>query len=424
MMSQVERSPVEIICQRNPLMKENIDYMSHKWAVRWGVIAKWPEEGTFDLQTCATLGMMVENYKPQGNAKSVRRREVEMLILNLFKQEGEDRKQEAVRIQREERGGSCLLSAIVQEQTEGAVGGADEDVVPQVVRTKVKGQKVWTREVKSDAAEEDSLKETERLLAILPKITLGAVRWIRIFEEQTLGKVITVGSMKALFARVMGIDQLTAMLETANLGHFMFGRQDDGLRFDPYQKQVWALLRLEYPFVIDLSTLTGRKITDTEDPAEDVASIHRLWREHTDVDPAEDPVMGTIFRGVVLEGLPAEIRHAVQEMIWVETYMTHATFTSNVIHAMNRYREANQRRIDQSVEVRRRFEQLSLEELMKRRRQKKTVRRSPAGGFMGGNVRQGRSQGRGRSQDQQGQRNDVQCWVCGRLGHTSRGCRP
>ena len=45
----------------------------------------------------------------------------------------------------------------------------------------------------------------------------GAGKWIRTFEEYTAGRLLAIGDIKALLARVLGISKMESMLENRGL---------------------------------------------------------------------------------------------------------------------------------------------------------------------------------------------------------------
>ena len=91
--------------------------------------------------------------------------------------------------------------------------------------------------------------------------------WIRVFEEETVGKIWTLGDIKAVWARVLGVPAMETML-CANGLQRMAGPEVDGTEFNPYRGVLWETLRREYPIKIDPKALRGEPLLDTENPSE------------------------------------------------------------------------------------------------------------------------------------------------------------
>ena len=53
----------------------------------------------------------------------------------------------------------------------------------------------------------------EGVISILPNIFNGGSKWIRTFEELTVGRLMAVGDLKALLARVLGLAKMESVLK-------------------------------------------------------------------------------------------------------------------------------------------------------------------------------------------------------------------
>ena len=85
--------------------------------------------------------------------------------------------------------------------------------------------------------------DLEGLIARLPDIHEGANKWIRAFEEETTGKMLAVGDMKALWARTLGIQVLGNIVRAAKLD-WMTEPDADGTELNPYRQRLWESLVL------------------------------------------------------------------------------------------------------------------------------------------------------------------------------------
>lgn len=118
------------------------------------------------------------------------------------------------------------------------------------------------------------------IVARLPNINDGASKWIRTFEEQMMGKMVAVGDLKALWARVLRISKMESILNEGGLGQLL-NEHSDGLVFDSYRQRTWEALRNEYPTRIDPKNLKGQIMSSTENPATYIQKQVMRWRMET-----------------------------------------------------------------------------------------------------------------------------------------------
>ena len=65
-------SAVEILCEKNPLNKDEIMKISEKWEKRTSKTrTKWPKEGTFDMVVCEEMEVMMKNHKLNKKGKKL-----------------------------------------------------------------------------------------------------------------------------------------------------------------------------------------------------------------------------------------------------------------------------------------------------------------------------------------------------------------
>ncbi len=71
------------------------------------------------------------------------------------------------------------------------------------------------------------------------------------FEEETMGKLLAVGDIKALLAKIMGGAKMEEILQASNLNRAVDSHYMDGTVFDAFRPAVWQALRAEYPIRLD-----------------------------------------------------------------------------------------------------------------------------------------------------------------------------
>ena len=321
-------------------------------------------------------------------------------------------------------------------------------------------------------------QDLEGLVLRLPNINEGASKWIRTFEEHTVGKLLAVGDLKALLARVVGISKMESILDNGEL-HELLDKAADGITFDSYRTSIWSLLRTEYPTRVDPRSLKGHTMGDTENPASYLQKQVVRWRMETEKDPEGDPLISVIFRASIIETLPISIRNKLEDVVGLTSSLSHKEFSDHLVHAVDRYRQNELKIQEQSREVQRKLTQLQWEELTRKDKDKKKQAavleantmtpvlqqappqqsffqtppetttfpaqqpqslRSPEAPVVNvytqnsgnPNNRSRQNQYRGtqgqfrynQQQEQQGQRGEpLRCWGCNQEGHIRRNCR-
>ncbi len=51
-------------------------------------------------------------------------------------------------------------------------------------------------------------QDLDELIAHLPKLHEGAEKWIKVLEEETTGKLLVIGGIKALLAKCLGVSKI------------------------------------------------------------------------------------------------------------------------------------------------------------------------------------------------------------------------
>ncbi|XP_056441066.1 uncharacterized protein LOC130378202 [Gadus chalcogrammus] len=212
-------------------------------------------------------------------------------------------------------------------------------------------------------------QDLEGVISKLPNIHNGASKWIRTFEELTVGKLKAVGDLKALLARVLGLSKMESVLRNGGLD--IMDGMHDGTTLDYYRVAMWTTLRREFPTHIDHKNMRGLPINDTENPASYLQAQLDRWRLETNEDPEIHPVFSVMFRNSVIEILPSPIKVKLDDVVGLVTNKTHREFCDHVVHAVDKYRQNEHKIQEQSKEVQSKLSQLQLEELTKREKEKK-----------------------------------------------------
>ena len=74
-------------------------------------------------------------------------------------------------------------------------------------------------------------QDLEGLVTRLPNIHEGAGKWIRVFEEETMGKLLSVGDIKALLAKIIGGSKMEEILQASDLDRAVDSHYMDGIHF-------------------------------------------------------------------------------------------------------------------------------------------------------------------------------------------------
>ncbi|XP_035252956.1 uncharacterized protein LOC118216053 isoform X4 [Anguilla anguilla] len=146
----------------------------------------------------------------------------------------------------------------------------------------------------------------------------------------------------------------------------------DGGPFDNVRGVVWTALRALYPARLDMAALTGPPLKDNEPLATYIHMQLRRWRLFTKRDVRADPIMTTLFRKAIQEGMSPEVGRRLDEVVGLNT-MTHREFVDHVVHAVDRQREEGKKLEDQTKDIQRKLLQLQLEELRAKEKEAEKV---------------------------------------------------
>lgn len=199
------------------------------------------------------------------------------------------------------------------------------------------------------------------LIARLPQLDQGAGKWIRAFEEETVGKMLAIGDMKALLAQLLGTKKMEEIVQKTR-HEWMMDAMADGTEFNAYRAAFWGALRSEFPNRADPQALKGEPLMETESPGAYIAKQLRRWRQEMEEDIENSPMLTSLFRNSVVEALPVQVRSRLEEVVGL-TSMPHDQFRDNVVHAIEKHRREEQRLVEQEKSVQRKLAQLQLGEL-------------------------------------------------------------
>ncbi|KAJ8332915.1 hypothetical protein SKAU_G00418110 [Synaphobranchus kaupii] len=203
------------------------------------------------------------------------------------------------------------------------------------------------------------------LVERLPDIHEGAGKWIRALEEETMGKLLAVGDLKALLARLLGMARMEEVLMKSGLQAAVNTPYLDGASFDQFRPAMWRTLREDYPTKIDPKSLKGEEVGDTVNPANYLHRQLKRWKLETGRNPEGDELMTTLFRTSIVEAMPPPVRSRLEDVVGLNS-KTHREFCDHVIHAVEKYRKEEQKLKDQEKETQRKLTQLQLGELTKK----------------------------------------------------------
>lgn len=212
-------------------------------------------------------------------------------------------------------------------------------------------------------------QDLEGLVSGLPDLHEGAQKWILDFDEKTLGRLLALGDVKALLARVIGQRAMEDVMTQTGLGFQAVNVTSDGIEFNPHRNRLWDAMRAAYPRKLDLKTLKGDPIGETENPSAYVHGMKKKWRTEAGRNPDQDDLMKVVFRTMILEGLPDKVKIKLEDVIGLAE-KTFDEFVAHVVHAVDKYRQAEQKIKDQEGEVLRKVAQLQLGELAGKNKRK------------------------------------------------------
>lgn len=79
-----------------------------------------------------------------------------------------------------------------------------------------------------------------------------------------MGRLLAVGDIKALLAKIVGGTKMDEILQTTTLNRAVNSRNMDGIVFDAFGPAVWQALHAEYPIRLNPKSLKRQELGNTE----------------------------------------------------------------------------------------------------------------------------------------------------------------
>ncbi len=224
-------------------------------------------------------------------------------------------------------------------------------------------------------------QDLDTLVSRLPDIHEGAGKWIRTFEEETVGKLLALGDIKALLAKCLGASKMNDILKQSSLLQAVDRPQEDGISFDKHRHNIWMTLRAEYPMQTDPGFLKGEPMEETENPITYIQKQLRRWKEELERDPEKDKLLTALFRTAIVEAMPSTVKVKLEDVVGLNS-KSHKEFRDHVVHAVEQYRRQKLKVKDQEKELQRKLTQMQLEELLNKKKKVQAVQKEDQSAVM------------------------------------------
>ncbi len=172
-----------------------------------------------------------------------------------------------------------------------------------------------------------------------------------------MGKLLAVGDIKALVAKIMGGAKMEEIIQAFNLNRAVDPHYMDGTVFDAFCPAVWQVLCAEYPVRLDPKSLKGGQLLEIENPTTYVQRQLKRWKQETEGNPEGDPLMATLFRNGVIDAMPQAVKSRLEDVVDLNS-KTHKEFCEHVYHAVEQHRTNKQKLKTQEKELQRKLTQL------------------------------------------------------------------
>ncbi|XP_041838444.1 uncharacterized protein LOC121638069 isoform X2 [Melanotaenia boesemani] len=199
------------------------------------------------------------------------------------------------------------------------------------------------------------------LISKLPRLEAGANKWILILANLCEGKILSLGDIKAILARTVGVLEMYNIFESAELANVARTQTHDADFFNNYKEDIWQELRRRYPLRISIDSISLGTLNDTDDPMAFIHQARREWITETGNMPEVDNVHSSMFRRKIIQALPGPIQDKLLDTVGIFN-MTFEMFTDNVTHVIQRYREQKQKLAKQDGEAIRKLTQLQIQD--------------------------------------------------------------
>ncbi len=231
------------------------------------------------------------------------------------------------------------------------------------------------------SSEAEAGQDLDTLVSRLPDIHEGAGKWIKTFEEETVGKLLALGDIKALLEKCLGASKMNDILKESSLLQAVDRPQEDGISFDKHRHNIWMTLRAEYPMQTDLGFLKGEPMEETENPSTYIQKQLRRWKEELERDPEKDKVLTALFRTAIVEAMPSTVKVKLEDVVGLNS-KSHKEFRDHVVHAVEQYRRQQLKVKDQEKELQRRLYQMQLDELLNKKKKVQAVQKEDQSAVM------------------------------------------
>ncbi|XP_046905798.1 uncharacterized protein LOC124487476 [Hypomesus transpacificus] len=407
----------EVRSLQHPLLLE----MNRKWAKRTAKMTpSLAEHGTFDLSLCNDMRVLVANHGHSGSVKEkLRKQKEEAGVLKLYEQQGQNycdtvkacllaAKTDHRTLDRaspppydKEKSSSApprntlytgeaenprSSSIFMARSTSPAPPRAQSPVHPLPSREAGQGRPVRDRWPPSYYQAPILVRGDQMyyvpwmtmdmtgLITRLPNPYEGASRWIKAFEQETLGHNISIGDIKMILGRTLGAGGLSDVMHSRHLADVLSSHVEDENLFNGIRTEVWENLRTLFPDRVRLDMLIGETIEPSEPP---MAFIHKTlgnWRPELGKNPEEAVLQQAMFRQGVVQGLSETVQGRLGDKVSLYS-MPFAQFCKHITHAVLRERKNENKRLQSDREDVRKLNKLQLKSGLQ------AVLMTPPGGY-------------------------------------------
>lgn len=411
----------DVLAKQHPLLAQMIKKLSQKWEKRTrNMSTKWPEGGTFDLETCRDMQVLIKNYKlnQKGPIRAQKRKEEEN-ILGLFRKKGEMLRTATREHEKDSLEEAKVTAApsppYVQELpvykklsiegdnnlegddiplTELRGGEAYPDLSKLDIKGGLSGFRTPIREMLKNVEREERMARGEENEEDEEEVTF----------EDSIDRDYEKGELSPAESRVVRLKKSTAAAEKESTekhataqasdppyvcnrrvneeGSSIQGVEKGGKSEDQVQGIMLAVgdvkalltrvleleerqevlkdtLQRRYPTQITHETLLWSPLKDDESPVSYVRTKCREWRQEFGVNPEDNPLLQEKFRESVLKGLPTPVKKKLKKVVTLYS-MTFHEFCDHVAHAVCRHRESQREQEEKDKEALRKLTQQQL----------------------------------------------------------------
>ena len=146
------------------------------------------------------------------------------------------------------------------------------------------------------------------LISRLPLLQDSAAVWVTQFENETEGKTLCLGDIKALLSQILTKETARTIFDKADMKTVMGNPMVDDVPFNEYRNKVWQALRETYPNTFSLTSMAVDKLKPDENPAVFVESTEANWRMTMESDPESNLMMRHLMKKAILDALPPPVK--------------------------------------------------------------------------------------------------------------------